>query len=68
MFVNFVGDNRHVITRRDIQNIENMVAAEHRTAWIRGIVYNYRCRRFVDLRLQVIEIDFPTAFRLKAND
>lgn len=45
-----------------------MVAAEYGAARIRRVVYDNRRRRLVDLRLQVIQIDFPTEVRLETSD
>lgn len=65
VLVNLIGYNGYVITSGDVENVKYMVATEHRAARIRRIVYNNRRGWFVDLRLQVVQIDLPTEFRLR---
>lgn len=68
VLVNLVGYNGYVVTSGDVENVKYMVATEHGAAWIRGIVYNNRRRRLVDLRLQVVQINLPAEFRLETKD
>jgi len=67
VLVNLVGYNGYVVTSGDVENVKYMLAAEHGAARVRRVVYNNRRRRLVDPRLQVVQIDLPTEFRLEAN-
>lgn len=68
MLVNLIGYNGYVVTSGDVENVKYMVTVEHGAARIRGIVYNNRRRRFIDLCLQVVQIDLPAVLRLETND
>jgi len=67
VLVNLVGYNGYVVTSGDVENVKYMLAAEHGAARVRRVVYNNRRRRLVDPRLQVVQIDLPTEFRLEVN-
>lgn len=54
MLVNLIGYNWYVVTSGYIENVECVILAEHGTARIRRIIYNDRCRRFVDLWFQIV--------------
>lgn len=54
MLVNLIGYNRYVVTSGYIENVKCVILAKHGTARIRRIIYNDRCRRFVDLWFQII--------------
>ena len=64
MLVDLVGYDRNVVLGGYVEYIEQVLAAEHRAAGIGGIVNEHGRRVFVDLRLQVVQIDFPAELRL----
>ena len=68
VIVDFVGDNGHVISGGNLQDVVQVVDVEDRTARIRRIVDHNGRRLVIDLRFQVLQVDFPVAIRLEFDD
>lgn len=62
--VNLVCNNWHIIAFGHLQNSIQVGAGVDGTARVGRIIKNNRCRLVVNLRLQMFQIHFPTAFRL----
>ena len=67
MFINFIGDDWDLVSLGQLQNGQEMIAAEDRAAGVGGIVDENRCRCVVDQRLQVIQVYLPVLLWLESG-
>lgn len=65
MFVDFVGDYRDPVAFGDFEDVEEVIGGVDGAARVGGVVDDDRCGVFVDLLLEVSQVDYPVLVGLE---